>query len=647
MSHVSQTSKSVSDDPVLGYSLSESGTCEVNNSTALKVVSVFYDWRQQTATVRFDSDIQLNGGVFHLNFTVMDVNTSREYTCEQLDCVKQVQSRGVSVNFEKVLSFTKAVVVLQNNPRLYISRANDSRVFTDYPVLIQAETPIASNSTRKSTEIPKVVYTSVKSIQLPATLFFAAVHPSFSVLFDETFARITTIALYASPPMTVLDEAILTFKDITLLPFQIPNMFGWLLSPSDCEPSFMLKRYAYECRFAENFGVDLTIFFFMITLTLLLKLLAKLAKRKGEEPQKLNKIFDSTSISASKLQGKRVEKITLEQILNWLDRNFGFMVLWAKVEGKQAEYLVFAFQDFWSNDGSKNRILSTVVAVVCLLHAIFSLWGTRKLISFITLWYNLSFSNRVTQKVDLPIDGLGESSLKTEQPKSSRDVGSSIMRISISKRHLKSRLRESSPSPLPSPSQQQTSMPLTVTVDRHRIIDLATNKQLETTWYFPLRFWYDQIKVPDSRIQLRVPVMSTLKNVASALFVIGLPSHPKLQCLGGITIEVMWFLFKYKNSLQTSTIDVLTELILSIAAVMFMMGKFFSYSVTGDFLQESLAIWMLTIILVMMLVTALVTILSVAVWAYDVYRKKKASKTARSSEKTCVSESALRIRPAN
>src|SRR3990167_6204368 len=307
--------------------------------------------------------------------------------------------------------------MLQSSQRINISRRTDTRVFTDYPVQILAGKGNMQDLPRISPEATRVMYTSVKSIQLPATLFFAAVHPSISVLFDDTFAKITAIAFYGSPPMTVLDEAILSFKNITIIPFRIPNLFSWLLYPNNCEPSFMLKRYEYECEFAENFGVDLTIFLFIATVMGLLKLSAYLANRQTKEDTKPNQVSDNESLKTNKQQGPRVEKVTFAESMNWLRRNFGFVLMWAKVEGKQTAYLVFAFQDFSSNDGSKNRILSTLVATVCLSHVVFSLWGTQKLKSFITSFYNLSFSNRVTQIVNLPIEGLDEHSLKIGQPK--------------------------------------------------------------------------------------------------------------------------------------------------------------------------------------------------------------------------------------
>ena len=622
-------------DLVLGYSLSQLGTCEINNSTALKVVSVFYDWRQQTATVEFNSEIVLSGDKFFLDFTMMDLNTSREYTCEQLDCVKQVQSRGVSVKFERIINFTKGSISLHKNTRLNISRKSDSILFTDYPVQIPVDHSVPRVFTDASISRATVVYTSVKALQIPSTLFFAAVHPSLSVLFDETFAKITAIAFYSSPPMAVLDQAILTFKKITIIPFVIPNLFGWLLIPDNCKPSFMLERYEYECQFAANFGVDLTIFLFMVVLTLIVKLSGYYANKQARNSLKSNKVSDSQTVASQKQRPlSRSTSVTVGTALEYLERTFGFMLLWARVEGKQAEYLVFAFQDFWSNDGSKNRILSTLVAAVCLLHVVFTFWGTTRLRSFITSFYNLRFSSRMTEHtVFLPVGEVSKHSPNLDKEPNNEEAGLELSNIMARK-----------PSAKAVAKYAWSSISMASMFQRHQCIQLTTNKQLETTWFYPLRFWYEEQRIPDSPIQMRVPLVITLKNLCTALLVIGLTSHPKIQCFGGIMIEIMWFLFIYANSIKTSSLHKLTESSLSAAAVLFMAAKYFSHSVSEDFLQESLALWMLTIILVMMLVTALVTILSVAVWAFQSCQRKKSPRPLNTSDFAVVSENTPTMR---
>ena len=90
----------------------------------------------------------------------------------------------------------------------------------------------------------------------------------------------------------------------------------------------------------------------------------------------------------------------------------------------------------------------------------------------------------------------------------------------------------------------------------------------------------------------------------------------------GLFIEIAHFLFVWNYSLKAKWFEVLTVRIIHLCAVLFLFGKYVSHSVEEEFRQFVLSVWMLTIILVMMLVTALVTILSVAVWAVKLYRGK-------------------------
>ena len=254
----------------LGYKSNSAQTCELSEAQALKVLSAIYDWRQQIGSITFDSEIEVTGLASQLNFSVIDLANQTKFTCEQLNCVKQVQSRGVSVTFNTTMEVKKGILLWEQSAGAQVRRKNDSRWFESYPVTAQFEVAIESVVTPIEFPITEPVRVT-RALQMPGTLFFAAMYPTLTPLFDEIFARITVIAFYRSPPMTTLDLAIINFKNVTVLPFDIPNMFEWMLPNEKCRPSQMLDRYQYQCRFLENFGVDLTIPFFMLVLMLVLR----------------------------------------------------------------------------------------------------------------------------------------------------------------------------------------------------------------------------------------------------------------------------------------------------------------------------------------------------------------------------------------